>query len=270
MEAWASIFRHKRGHKRLETLVEAFGKVWYADQTFVQRGAKPKWITTPPETFLPQHLATELPSSHGTIPTRSISSDSISYNSTDDRDIDQAVDQYIQNIIDDMAIQEQQRAEDGTELAPDEEPAHNNDAQTIEEEPYISRFPNYMVYSYPNSSPRTTKQIEDTLQQEIDDLLTKTEMERHQLAEEQTAQDRLHTPLANEVTARTQQLPYTTDDLPEILRAARAQPNFPGLPALEVYAQVGQHLDGLNFQNWMANGRGYFYLGPRHPTYRDR
>lgn len=79
METWASIFRHKRGKKRHETLTAAFEAVWYTDNTFAPRGRKPQWQSIPPEAFMPQYLATELPVSHTDIPTRLLSSDSVSY-----------------------------------------------------------------------------------------------------------------------------------------------------------------------------------------------
>jgi hypothetical protein len=40
---------------------------------------------------------------------------------------------------------------------------------------------------------------------------------------------------------------------------------MPGLVAFELYAQVAQQLEGRNYADWMNDGRGYFFLGPRHP-----
>lgn len=106
MEAWASIHRIKRGNERREILTAAFELVWYADCTFVQQGVKPKWQTMPPEVFLPRNLATETPSSPIHISTRSISSDTVSHDSEDDRALDQAVDDYLEGIINDLAQRE--------------------------------------------------------------------------------------------------------------------------------------------------------------------
>jgi hypothetical protein len=37
------------------------------------------------------------------------------------------------------------------------------------------------------------------------------------------------------------------------------------MAAMELYSQVAQHLDGRNYTEWLNDGRGYFFLGPRHP-----
>lgn len=59
--------------------------------------------------------------------------------------------------------------------------------------------------------------------------------------------------------------PYTAEELPAVVARARRTPNFRGLVALEMYAEVAQQLSGDNYRHWMADRRGYFDLGKRHP-----
>lgn len=60
-EVWAEIFRHKRSPRRLLAMQQMFADVWTITDTFATPGGNPKWTFTPPASFLPYHLATEVP-----------------------------------------------------------------------------------------------------------------------------------------------------------------------------------------------------------------
>lgn len=68
-----------------------------------------------------------------------------------------------------------------------------------------------------------------------------------------------------EMLARLDETSYSAKELPAVVHHARNTPNFIGLAALELYAEVAQQLSGDNYRQWMADGLGYFDLGKRHP-----
>lgn len=71
---------------------------------------------------------------------------------------------------------------------------------------------------------------------------------------------------ALEIRNRVQEIPYTTEELQDVVHNAPQQEGFPGLAVLELYTQVAQHLKGTNYIDWLNDGRGYCFLGPTQPS----
>ena len=64
MEVYREITRFKRSARRMQKLLTLFEEVWTSTGTFATAGAEPRWHFTPPTSFLPFHLATEVPRIH--------------------------------------------------------------------------------------------------------------------------------------------------------------------------------------------------------------
>lgn len=125
------------------------------------------------------------------IPTRSTTSNNVSFNSIDDKDLENAVDRFLHGIIEDIATREQ-RVLDNIDPSPPRSPRStqttnkpgtskntntpqdhqcNNDLPELEAPQYQYRFLNYMAYLFPHACPRTARQIKDDLQLEINTIL---------------------------------------------------------------------------------------------------
>nr|PNR62642.1 hypothetical protein PHYPA_001066 [Physcomitrium patens] len=107
---------------------------------------------------------------------------------------------------------------------------------------------------------------EEEMEREVKEILTNMKYER------------LDQPLDSPRTTQRQQrinearqrwydaVPYGPEDLIHLVDSAQQNPSFQGsITILEIYGATTQYLHGDNFQRWMADGRQYFDLGPRHP-----
>lgn len=211
---------------------------------------KPKWQTIPPAIFLPANLATDSPSFLQQIPTQSYSTSTSSIDSHDTDRLGDAIDALFEEVNADLQARNQDPADDPAvidlTLAADPPPDYDPIPPDIAQEP---------------------NQDDQTLQNEIDDILRTVEEERHQQTEPPPSPDRRHMMMESkrEMIAYHSNALYKRQDLSAVVNRARRNPNFRGLAALEVYAATAQHLSESNYRAWMADGLGYFNLGPRHP-----
>lgn len=93
------------------------------------------------------------------------------------------------------------------------------------------------------------------------------EEDRHHHVEPPTSPDNLRMMNESEraMVAYYDNAPYRREELPGVVNRARRNPRLRGLAALELYASVAQHLSVADYTRWIADGLGYFNLGPRHP-----
>ncbi|KAG0595096.1 hypothetical protein M758_UG139000 [Ceratodon purpureus] len=257
IEVYHEITRFKRSARRMARLRTLFEEVWTATGTFATVGSDPRWHFTPPTSFLPYHLATEVPRVHfDAIPLRSPEPDSPSVGAPDD--FDEAIELLFQDVQRDLD-NHQEIVLPAPEPPPP--PLLLSPASLIAQRCRDHCYPQNLVR---DSSPDTAQRLQTFLQQEIDNMLAAVERERHEVEEMELIVAENEDAAARRL--RFNRAPYQRDELQEVVRHAQCMPSFPGMAALEMYANVVQQLDGSAYDRWMADGQGYFALGPRHPT----
>lgn len=121
-------------------------------------------------------------------------------------------------------------------------------------------------------STEAEREEADETRRDLEDALKEVEHARlNQLVDEHDHESpRTRSRLADEENRRLvfEQVPYTREELLDVLHRALRNPNFQGLAALEMYVAVAQHLKGQHYLDYMEDGLGYFNLGPKHPRRR--
>lgn len=263
MEVWNELYRHKRGEERQDRLLTKFTEIWTKDNLFATMEIEPKWNTIPPAIFLPPNLATDNPRFLQQIPTRSTSPSTASVQSIASDLLGAAIDA----LFDEVNEEIQSHNHNPHTVPPSQDQAQLPFPDTIEETatqsvPAPTLDPNLGITTQ-------DQQIQDdaTLQQEIDALLRTVEEDRLRHATPEPPPDnvRMMNETERAIVAYHSDAPYSREELPAVVSRARRNPRFRGLAALEIYASVAQQLSDSDYRIWMADGLGYFNLGPRHP-----
>ncbi|KAG0611670.1 hypothetical protein M758_7G157000, partial [Ceratodon purpureus] len=235
---------------------------------FATMTQRPKWKILPPEVFLPRHIAEQVQGARNllavvTTPSREMDSGS----NIQSKELSDAIDNLFAEV--NQEIEQQRRQDlDPPPAPPSPEIPDNNIQSEMVDRRLAECTPLRTVdHIIQEASPRSARLIEQRLQDEIEELLNRAEIERHEYHSPETSPRtaRATERLVTQMHQTFNDTPYTLEDLPRVVERARNTPDFPGLTALEIYAQTAQHLGEENFASWMADGRRYFDLGRRHP-----
>ena len=173
MEVYAKILRFKRSGRRKQHLLTLFEEIWTATGTFATAGAEPKWHFTPPVSFLPYHLAIEVPRVHfNALPLQTPSPADSSLGEAED--LDAAIDLLFLD-VQQSSTGVRHRDDDPNPTNIQEEPLPPSPATLIR---MHCRGQYYLQNLIRDSSPDTTQRIQTFLQEEIDAILREVEDER--------------------------------------------------------------------------------------------